>query len=234
MATYTQPTSLIPATEPARLRTLHRYEIVNTTPEPIFDDYVALAAQLFNLPISLISLIDADDVFFKANVGLPGLTTVPRPDSLCSAAVLEHSTIVFPDLAQECCNLVNPAVAESAGLRCYAGAPLRMPEGENIGTMCVIGRDARPFTLAEEALLARLAELVSLTIELRARLLLTEGPEAWGQAQRELQDYLHESSTLARYLAARTNGAAFFDDELLQTINRRLDIIDQALRRLLR
>lgn len=234
MSSYTQPTSLIPVTEPTRLRTLHRYGIVNTTPEPIFEDYVALAAQLFNLPISLISLVDADSVFFKANVGLPGLHTVPRTDSLCSAAVLEQSTVAFPDLNQERCNLVNPAVAESAGLRCYAGAPLRMPEGENIGTMCVIGHEPRPFTATEEALLARLAELVSLTIELRARLLASDGPDAWAQAQRELQEYLHESLTLARYLAARTNGAAFFTDEVLQTVNRRLDAIEQALRRLLR
>ncbi|WP_133256850.1 GAF domain-containing protein [Hymenobacter edaphi] len=234
MPPYVQPASLIPATEPTRLRTLYRYEILNTTPEPIFDDYVALAAQLFNLPISLISLVGAEDVFFKANVGLPGLESVPRADSLCSAAVLEDTAIAFPDLEQERCNLVNPAVAEVAGLRCYAGAPLRMPEGENIGTMCVIGREPRVFTPTEHDLLARLAGLVSQTIELRARLLTPGRPEPWEQAQRELQGYLHESSTLARYLAARTNGAAFFSDDVLQTVNRRLDIIDQALRRLLR
>ncbi|GAB3824939.1 GAF domain-containing protein [Hymenobacter jeollabukensis] len=234
MPPYVQPASLIPATEPTRLRTLYQYEILNTTPEPIFDDYVALAAQLFNLPISLISLVGAEDVFFKANVGLPGLETVPRADSLCSAAVLEHTTVTFPDLEQERCNLVNPLVAEAAGLRCYAGAPLRMPEGENIGTMCVIGREPRAFTAAEDALLARLAGLVSLTIQLRARLLTGGSADAWEQAQRELRSYLHESSTLARYLAARTNGAAFFSDEVLQTVNRRLDVIEQALRRLLR
>jgi GAF domain-containing protein len=233
MSSYVQPASLIPATEPLRLRTLHRYEILNTTPEPIFDDYVALAAQLFNLPISLISLVGDESVFFKANVGLPGLESVPRADSLCSAAMLEHTTLAFPDLEQERCNLVNPAVAEAAGLRCYAGAPLRMPEGENIGTMCVIGREPREFTAAETTLLARLAGLVSLTIELRARLLTAGSPEAWEQAQRELQGYLHESSTLARYLAARTSGAAFFSDEVLQTVNRRLNVIEQALRRLL-
>ncbi|MCC3156858.1 GAF domain-containing protein [Hymenobacter sp. 15J16-1T3B] len=231
MPSYTQPASLVPAHEPARLRTLYRYEILNTTPEPIFDDFVALAAQLFKLPISLISLVDQDTVFFKANAGLPGLVAVPRADSLCSAAVLEHTPIAFPDLQQERCDLVNPAVAEAAGLRCYAGAPLRMTDGLNIGTMCVIGREPRDFTEAESALLLRLAELVSRTIELRARL-LGFSPDAWEQAQRELQAYLHESSTLARYLVARTDGT-FLADDVLQTVHRRLDFIDKALGRLL-
>lgn len=232
MPPYVQLPSLIPDNELARLRTLYQYHILNTTPEKIFDDYVALTAQLFNLPISLISLVDADAVFFKANTGLPGLKSVPRGDSLCSAAVLENTPIVFPDLQQQRCNLVNPAVAESAGLRAYAGAPLRTAEG-NIGTLCVIGREAREFTEGESQLLARLAGLVTLTIELRARLLNQGGAERWQQAQHELQTYLHESSTLARYLAARTNGAAFFSEEIQQTVDRRLDTIEQCLHRLL-
>ncbi|RTQ52403.1 GAF domain-containing protein [Hymenobacter gummosus] len=232
MPAYIQPTSLIPDNELARLRTLYQYQILNTIPEKIFDDYVALAAQLFNLPISLISLVDAEAVFFKANVGLPGLESVPRADSLCSAAVLENMPVLFPDLRQQRCDLVNPAVAESAGLRAYAGAPLRTAEG-NIGTLCVIGREAREFTEGESQLLARLAGLVTLTIELRGRLLSHGGEEHWQRAQHELRGYLHESSTLARYLAARTNGAAFFSEEVQQTVDRRLDAIEQALRRLL-
>ncbi|OON70210.1 GAF domain-containing protein [Hymenobacter sp. CRA2] len=231
MRRYVQPPSLIPDNDLARLRTLYQYQILNTTAEKIFDDYVALAAQLFNLPISLISLVDAEQVVFRGNVGLPGLETVPRGDSLCSAAVLEDMTIAFPNLSQERCNLVNPAVAESAGLRCYAGAPLRMADGMNIGTMCVIGREPREFTDSEKELLLRLARLVGLTIELRAR--LQDQPEQWEQAQRELQGYLHESSTLARYLVARTQGAAFFTEDVQQTVSRRLNTIEKALQRLL-
>ncbi|KUG07551.1 hypothetical protein ASU33_14540 [Solirubrum puertoriconensis] len=205
---------------------------MNTTPERIFDDYVALTAQLFNLPISLISLVDNDEVYFKANSGMDGLpATLPRTDSLCSAAVLEENPVVFPNLSQESCNLVNPAVAESAGLQCYAGAPLRMPNGHNIGTLCVIGRAARPFTLGEEDLLMRLANLVSLSIEVRAAFLLHEQTEKWHDAQTQLQNHLLEASTLARYLAARTNGAAYFSEDVQQTVVRRLDDIELVLRR---
>ncbi|GAB2968503.1 hypothetical protein GCM10027048_44220 [Hymenobacter coalescens] len=229
MPPYIQPHSLIPEDELARLRTLRQYQILNTTPETIFDDYVALAAQLFNLPISLISLVDAEEVFFKANTGLPGLERVARADSLCSAAVLEETVLVFPDLAQERCSLVNPAVAESAGLRFYAGAVLRMPDGHNIGSLCVIDREARAFSEDEQTLLVRLAALVSLTIELRIALLEGGLPEQWPGAQAELQARLHESSTLARYLAARTGGAAFFNDDVQQAVAGRLARIEQAL-----
>ncbi|AYA36602.1 GAF domain-containing protein [Hymenobacter oligotrophus] len=229
---YVQPASLIPDNELDRLRTLYQYQILNTTPERIFDDYVALAAQLFNLPISLLSLVDAEEVYFKANSGMDCLpATLPRADSLCSAAVLEEATMVFPDLTQERCNLVNPAVAESAGLRSYAGAPLRMPNGHNIGTLCVIGREAREVTPGEEALLLHLADLVSLTIEVRSVLLAQGQPEKWREAQVQLQTHLLDASTLARYLAARTNGAAFFNEDVQQTVVRRLDDIGLMLRR---
>ncbi|UYZ60485.1 GAF domain-containing protein [Hymenobacter latericus] len=229
---YVQPDSLIPDNELDRLRTLYHYQILNTTYEKVFDDFVALTAQLFNLPISLLSLIDEEEVYFKANSGMDGLpATLPRADSLCSAAVLEEATLVFPDLTQERCNLVNPAVAESAGLRSYAGAPLRMPNGHNIGTLCVIGREPRAFTAGEEELLMHLAKLVSLTIEVRSVLLQQELAEQWQQTQAQLQTQLLDASTLARYLAARTNGAAYFSEDVQQTVVRRLDDIAQVLRR---
>ncbi|RYE89060.1 MAG: hypothetical protein EOO37_05670, partial [Cytophagaceae bacterium] len=65
------PQSLIPADDTARLRTLHQFQIVNTTPELIFDNYTAWAAQLFNVPIALISLVDEDYVWFKSRTGGP-------------------------------------------------------------------------------------------------------------------------------------------------------------------
>lgn len=222
------PDHLIPAHEAHRLRTLHQYRIVNTTPEPIFDEYVALAAQLFNLPISLISLVDEQQVYFKANTGMPGLAQVSRPDSLCSAAVLQDQVLTFEDLSVKNCNLVNPYMAQSAGLRFYAGAALRMPNGDNIGTLCVIGREARSITPGEEELLTALAGLVSHTIQLRQQLLAHNQPEQWEQVQAELQELLYDNSALARYLTSRTGTVSVSHTDLLG-VRQRLQILQNIL-----
>jgi len=197
------PDELVPSNDASRLRSLHNYQVLNTTPEPIFDEYVALAAQLFNLPISLMSLVDEQEVFFKANTGLPSLERVARPDSLCSAAILQNEVLAYGDLAVEGCSLVNPAVAKSAGLRFYAGAALKMPDGHNIGSLCVIGREPRTISSEEQELLMRLAELTSMTIELRSYYLRQGRPDDWWQAQQQLQTLLSDEAAMARYLTSR-------------------------------
>ncbi|WBA42738.1 GAF domain-containing protein [Hymenobacter canadensis] len=226
----TLPDELIPANDAHRLRTLHQYRILNTTPEPVFDEYVALAAQLFNLPISLISLVNEQEVFFKANTGMPGLERVDRPDSLCSAAVLQDKVLSFEDLSANSCQLINPYMAQSAGLRFYAGAALRMPNGDNIGSLCVIGREPRAITAGEEALLMDLADLASRTIQLRQLMLDSGQLREWQQVQAELQELLHDNSALARYLTSRT-GTVSANEVDLRGVQQRLQVLHRSLDR---
>jgi GAF domain-containing protein len=144
--------------------------------------------------------------------------------------MLEDEATVFSDLTQERCQLVNPAVAEAAGLRFYAGAALQMSGGDHIGTLCVIGRRPQLFTVAETELLTRLANLVSLTIELRACCLSKGDANAWEKVQQDLEGHLHQNSALARYLASRTEGGTLtFDEDVLQTVGRGLDAVEQVL-----
>ncbi|TGE16439.1 GAF domain-containing protein [Hymenobacter elongatus] len=229
--TTTFPDSLVPANDAARLRTLHQYDIVNTTPEPIFDDYTAWAAQLFNTPISLISLVDDEYVWFKSVTGAEGITSLPRVESMCSAAILQDEAVVTSDYKPESCTLIKPDVAQAIGLKFYAGAALQMPDGSRVGMLAVIGREFRTISERETAVLARLAALVSQTIELRARYLKGQHQEEWEAAQSELADTLDENSALARYLNSRNNGIDYEDDEVAQLIERRLDGLAKVLKR---
>jgi GAF domain-containing protein len=225
------PSSLIPENEAARLRTLHLYQIVNTTPEPIFDDYVAWAAQLFNTPISLISLVDDDYVYFKAVAGAEGVPGLPRTESMCSAAILPDIPVVLSDYRAESCELIKPDVAQAMGLNFYAGAALRMPDGSRIGMMAVIGREARGLSTNETAVLKRLADLVSQTIELRFSYLHGQQPEAWQEAQAELAENLDDNAALARYLSNRNQGINLDDDETQDLVLRRLNGVGKVLKR---
>ncbi|MBO0357983.1 GAF domain-containing protein [Hymenobacter sp. BT186] len=225
------PTSLIPENEATRLRTLRLYQIANTTPEPIFDDYVAWAAQLFNTPISLISLVDENYVYFKAVAGAEGVPGLARTESMCSAAILPDVPVVLTDYKAESCELIKPDVAQALGLNFYAGAALQMPDGSRIGMLAVIGREARGLSTNEATVLKRLADLVSKTIELRFNYLSTEQDQAWENTQAELAETLDDNTTLARYLTNRNNGINLDEEETLDLILRRLNGVDKVLKR---
>jgi GAF domain-containing protein len=225
------PDSLIPEHDAARLRTLHQFQIVNTTPEQIFDDYVAWAAQLFNVPIALISLVDADYVWFKALTGATGIPGLVRNESMCSAAILASQDVVISDYKPESCQLIKPDVAQAIGLNFYAGAALVATDGARLGMLAVIGKELRDFSAAEADLLTRLASLASRTIELRYRYLAADQPAEWDDAQRELTKALDDNSALARYLSTRNNGIDLADAEVAQPIIRRLESVAQVLTR---
>jgi GAF domain-containing protein len=225
------PASLIPEHDAARLRTLHQFQIVNTTPEQIFDDYVAWAAQLFGVPIALISLVDADYVWFKALTGATGIPGLVRNESMCSAAILAGDDVVVTDYKPESCQLIKPDVAQAIGLNFYAGAALVAQDDSRLGMLAVIGKEPRGFSAAEADLLTRLAGLVSRTIELRYRYLATDQLTEWEDAQHELSKVLDDNAALARYLASRNQGIDLADAEVAQPIIRRLESVDRVLAR---
>jgi GAF domain-containing protein len=223
------PASLIPEHDAARLRTLHQFQIVNTTPERIFDDYVAWTAQLFGVPISLISLVDAEYVWFKALTGATGIPGLARNESMCSAAILSGDDVVISDYKPESCELIKPDVAQAIGLNFYAGAALVAEDNSRLGMLAIIGKEARDFSAAEADMLTRLAGLVSRTIELRYRYIAADQLAEWEDAQQELTKALDDNSTLARYLASRGQGINLSDVEVARPIIQRLESVAQVL-----
>ena len=224
------PDFLRPQNESARLRTLHQFDIVNTTPEPVFDEYAAWAAQLFGTPIALISLVDAEQVWFKATVGTD-VTSLMRDESMCAAAILAPERVVVNDYQPDSCRLIKPDVAQAIGLNFYAGAQLHAPDGTRLGMLAVIGKEKRALTPAEADLLASLADLVSETIALRRQYLGADQAAEWEDAQRELAHALDENAALARYLAARPSGLDLADAAVSQLLARRLGEVARVLAR---
>jgi GAF domain-containing protein len=225
------PDSLIPSHDAARLRTLHQFQIVNTTPEPIFDSYVAWIAQLFNAPIALISLVDADYVWFKALTGVEGVPGLPRNESMCSAAILATEQVVVSDYKPESCNLIKPDVAQAIGLNFYAGAALVASDDSRLGMLAVIDKEARTITAAEVTALTQLAGLVSKTIELRSHYLSTDQVSEWEDAQHQLAQALEDNAALARYFTTRNQRIDLNNSEVAQPIMSRLASVAKVLER---
>jgi PAS domain S-box-containing protein len=155
-----------PPDEDARLAALRRYDILDTPPDGAFDRITAMAAKLFSVPISIISLVDTDRIWFKSHHGLDH-EQIDRLPGLCASAILQDEPWVLEDAQRDIRALANPLVAGEFGLRFYAGVPLRTSDGFNLGTLCVIDREPRQVTDEELAVLGDLAALVMDQMELR-------------------------------------------------------------------
>jgi two-component sensor histidine kinase len=153
-------------TESERLAALRSYRVLDTPPEPEFDDLVQLAARACQTPVALISLIDERRQWFKAQVGL-GVRETPLDRSICLSAMLLPGLTIVPDLTEDPRFVGNPLVTGEAHLRFYAGAVLRTPDGVPLGALCVLDHMPRDLTQEQASTLTMLARQVMSQLELR-------------------------------------------------------------------
>ena len=156
----------LPEDEKERLEKLKEYNILDTLPEMVFDDFTKLAAHICGTPISLISLVDESRQWFKSAVGLDALET-PRDVAFCSHAILEDEVFIVPDSFKDDRFHDNPLAVGAPDVRFYAGAPLKTPSGHRIGTLCVIDDKPRELTNEQIESLAALSRQVISQLELR-------------------------------------------------------------------
>ncbi len=176
----TQPPSTpgapMPPSEPAwheqaRLEALRSYEVLDSLPEPSFDDITRLAAQLCGTPIALIALIDQDRVWLKSRLGTD-IVQVPRDTIFCGRATLHPELHVVPDTLADPLTAQHPLVGLPPHIRFYAGAPLITPQGVALGTVCVADVVPRELTAQQLHGLETLARQVVTQLELRRMNLL--------------------------------------------------------------
>jgi adenylate cyclase len=159
----------IPETELARQAALDRYGLVGTLPEAAFDDLTAIAAELCDAPSAFISLVSNDIQWLKAEIGI-GTQELPRSGSFCGHTILDAGRVlVVPDTLMDPRFSSSPFVVGPPHIRFYAGAPLVTPDGQAIGSLCVI--DPQPRTLGADriASLRALARQVVAQMELRLK-----------------------------------------------------------------
>ena len=174
--------------ECARLRALRRYEVLDTGPEEEFDRITRLAAQMFEVPIALISLVDAARLWFKSRVGIDA-ESMPRQETFCGLALMSDGALVLPDATKDDVFCTNALVTGDPGVRFYAGAPLITDDGYRIGTLCLI--DTAPRHNFDDPKVAQLRDLAALVVDAlerrRENLLLQERSIQLVRQTRELE-----------------------------------------------
>ncbi len=163
------PTAPRPADEPKRLTALRRYGILDTPPEPTFDDLAKLASEICGTPMALVTFIDEDRQWFKARVNVHG-TETSRDIAFCAYTVMGKDLLVVPDAREDGRFAHNPFVTGDPGIRFYAGAPLVTPDGSSVGSLCVADSKPRELTPHQADALRALSRLVVAQMELKRRI----------------------------------------------------------------
>jgi GAF domain-containing protein len=161
----------IPADEEDRLAALAETKLLNAETELLFDRITAKLARIFEVPVALLNLVDRDRQFFKSHTGLPAdlakARHTSRDVSVCGHVVASNEMLVVEDLARDRRFANNPMLKQT-GLRFYAGAPVHAPNGQPIGSLCILDVKPRQLTLREKRLLLEYANEVSEEISQRA------------------------------------------------------------------
>ena len=160
----------LPSNEYERLAALRGYNILDTLPEPEFDDVTMLAAQVCHSPIALISLVDEHREWFKSRTGTFDVTEVSRDSSFCAHAIYSSDLFVVRDTQRDERFAANSYVTGEPHIRFYASAPLVTPEGYAVGALCVVDTVPRELSVEEGKSLSALARSVVAKLELRRKI----------------------------------------------------------------
>lgn len=203
--------------EARRLASLRSLQILDTPPEERFDRLTRLACRIFDVPISLVSLIDDKRQWFKSRSGLAVCET-PREISFCDHAIKGPEIFEVNDACEDPRFKDNPLVTGAPNIRFYAGSPLRSIEGHMLGTFCII--DSNPGKLSDndrETLkdLALIAERELLALQ------MTSFDELTGLSNRRGFAALAGKSLKYCLRNARDAVVLFFDLDDFKSINDR-------------
>lgn len=159
--------SNLPPEEVARLEALRKLKILDSPYETLFDCITRAAGEICKTPIALISFVDEDRQLFKSKVGIDGISETPRELAFCADTILSAEILEVEDASLDERYKDNPLVLNYPHIRFYAGAPISLPLGERIGSLCVIDTQPNQLNQYQRAALEGLAKVISHALLIR-------------------------------------------------------------------
>ena len=156
----------IPKDEFKRIVSLIGLDLLDTPPEERFDQLTRCATKIFHVPISTLTLIDAQREWFKSCQGLSN-TEGDRAISFCGHALVEDEILVIPDTTKDKRFADNPMVIGEPYIRFYAGVRIVSADGARMGVFCIKDTKPQEFSQDDREILEGLAKWAELEINLR-------------------------------------------------------------------
>jgi len=155
--------------EQKRIEELYRFRILDTEPDDRFDRVCRLAADIFRVPIAIVTLVDTNRIWLKSSIGMGDASEIPRDQSFCDVTIKGRDTLIVEDATKNPLFSSNPLVTAADGVRFYAGVPLLVGDGHALGSLCILDYQPRQADDRMVTVLEELAEIVAdLLIQHRA------------------------------------------------------------------
>ena len=149
----------MPTNESGRVAALRALDILDTPPEPAYDEIGELAAQICKCPVGYISFIEDDRLWFKSKYGLPSdFVGCPRELAFCSTTICGAELVTVPDLRDDGRFSANPFVTGDPHVTFYCSMPLITQEGYALGTLCVMDFEPRQLEFEQAGIDAQALE----------------------------------------------------------------------------
>jgi serine phosphatase RsbU (regulator of sigma subunit) len=173
------------AAEPRRLTAVQRTRLLDAEAEESFDRLTRIAQRLTGAPLAFMTVVDDVRSYWLSSQGLPeGSPTQNTVDESFCQYVLSGDPLVLGDVTVDERTAANPSVT-GMGVRAWAGFPVRMPDGQVLGSFCVVDTTVHPWTEEDVRLLEELAAIASREVALRMATL--EAEQAWTAARAEAE-----------------------------------------------
>lgn len=142
-----------------RLKELVKYKVSFDEPEVCYNELAEIARSSLSTPLSGISIVDKDNVWLKARLGIEA-NCLDREGAFCSHAIeSERDIYCVNDTLQHHFYKTHPLVI-NFGIRFYAAAVLRNNTGYPIGTIWVMDIEPRELSKRDETILLSLSSQV--------------------------------------------------------------------------
>ena len=178
-------------------------------PEKAYDDITELAALICETSISLVSLIDDGQQWFKSRHGIDA-DQAPRTEQFCEQTITRpNELLVVSDVRHDKRFADTHLTIDGTPIGFYAGAPLVNPNGDAFGTLCVIDQVPRELTEYQQDALWALSRQVVAQVELRSAV---EELKSNTAQLREYQSQLEEYQRQLELTNARLRTLSVTDD----------------------
>ncbi len=154
----------MPRKELERLQAVDRFLKLKIGSDRELQEIVDYAAEVCEVPIAMITLIDAHTQYIRYRVGTD-LVETSRADAFCNYTILEEGVMVVPDTGQDERFVNHPYRTGPTNIQFYAGASLTTVDGINLGSLCVVDHRPKQLGKVQQRILEMLSRQVVRILE---------------------------------------------------------------------